>query len=40
MSFIDAHNELSRSYTWTAKADAIIEKVKRARAVLDKAPSR
>lgn len=39
MSFIDAHNESSRSYTWTAKADAIIEKVKRARAVLDKAPS-
>ncbi len=39
LSFIDTHNESSESYTWTAKADVIIEKVKRARAVLDKTPS-
>ncbi len=39
LSFIDKHNESSESYTWTAKADVIIEKVKRAKAVLDKAPT-
>lgn len=39
MSFIDTHNKSAQSYTWTAKADAIIEKVKRARTVLDKLPS-
>lgn len=39
MSFIDQHNESSGSYTWTAKADAIIEKVTRAKAVLDKTPT-
>ena len=39
MSFIDNHNESSESYTWTAKADVIIEKFKRAKAVLDKTPT-
>ena len=39
LSFINQHNESSESYTWTAKADVIIEKVKRAKAVLDKAPT-
>lgn len=39
LSFIDTHNESSESYKWTAKADTIIEKVKRAKAVLDKTPT-
>lgn len=39
LSYIDKHNESSKSYTWTAKADVIIEKVKRAKAVLDKTPT-
>jgi len=39
LSFIDTHNESSQSYAWTAKADVIIERVKRARAVLDKTPT-
>jgi transposase len=34
-AFIDHHNQNSRSYAWTAKADDIIEKVRRARAVLE-----
>ena len=39
MSYIDTHNEFPHSYTWTAKAEEIIEKVKRAKAVLDKTPT-
>jgi transposase len=39
MSFIDQHNESSKSYTWTAKADVIIKKVMRAKDVLDKTPT-
>ena len=33
--YIDAHNKDHRSITWTAKAETIIEKVRRARATLD-----
>jgi transposase len=35
-AFIKDHNEHPRSFVWTAKAEAILEKVRRARAVLDK----
>lgn len=34
--YIAQHNENPRSFQWTAKAEAILEKVRRARAVLDK----
>ena len=34
--YIDEHNEAPKAFKWTAKADAILEKVRRARAVLDK----
>ena len=34
--YIEDHNANPRTYTWTAKADDILEKVRRARAVLDK----
>ena len=34
--YVAKHNENPQSFTWTAKADAILEKVRRARAVLDK----
>jgi hypothetical protein len=30
------HNQNPRSFVWTAKAEAILEKVRRARAVIDK----
>jgi hypothetical protein len=33
--FIDAFNADPTPYKWNAKADEILEKVKRARAVLD-----
>ena len=36
MSYIQNHNKNPRTYTWTAKADDILKKVRRARAVLDK----
>jgi hypothetical protein len=37
---LDLHlNEPARPFVWTAKADDILEKVQRARAVLDKTPS-
>ena len=36
MQFIESHNKSSKPYIWKAKADAIIEKVKRARAKLEK----
>ena len=38
-SFIEAHNQDPKSFTWTAKAETILEKVRRARAVLDKMQS-
>ena len=38
-SFIDEHNRHGKSFTWTAKAETIVDKVRRARAVLDKMPS-
>jgi transposase len=34
--YIENHNANPRTYTWTAKADDILKKVRRARAVLDK----
>ena len=34
--FIVGHNESSKPYIWMAKADAILEKVARARASLNK----
>ena len=34
--YIDEHNEAPKAFKWTAKADTILEKVRRARAVLDK----
>jgi len=34
--YVAKHNENPRSFTWTAKAEVILEKVRRARAVLDK----
>ncbi len=34
--YIDEHNEAPKAFKWTAKADAILEKVRRARAVVDK----
>jgi transposase len=38
-SSIAAHNKDPQTFTWTAKAETIIEKVRRARAVLDKMPT-
>ena len=35
MDYIAGHNANPRSFTWTAKADAILEKVRRARASLE-----
>ena len=34
--YIDEHNEAPQAFKWTAKADAILKKVRRARAALDK----
>jgi len=34
--YLAKHNQDPQSFTWTAKAEAILEKVRRARAVLDK----
>jgi len=39
MAFIKGHNADPQSFTWTAKADDILAKVRRARKVLDKIPS-
>lgn len=39
MDYVDAHNDNPKSFIWTAQAQAIIEKVKRAKAVLDKTPT-
>jgi hypothetical protein len=33
--YIDKHNDNPKPFVWTAKASDILEKVKRARAVLD-----
>ena len=35
-AYIDEHNEVPKSFTWTAKVDDILAKVRRARAVLEK----
>jgi len=39
MAYIQQHNETAAPFVWTAKAERILEKVRRARAVLDKMPS-
>ena len=39
MRYIAAHNDNPHSFVWTAKADDILAKVRRARAVLDKTRS-
>jgi transposase len=38
-AFIQEHNDAPQAFTWTAKADDIMAKVRRARDVLDKAPT-
>ena len=38
MAFIEEHNDAPQSFTWTAKAEDILAKVRRARKVLDKTP--
>jgi transposase len=37
--YIEHHNDTDRGFVWTAKAEQILAKVRRARAVLDKTPS-
>ena len=37
--YMEHHNETGKTFRWTAKADAILAKVRRARAALDKTPS-
>jgi len=39
MGYIAAHNENPKSFVWTAQADDILDKVRRARATLDKTRS-
>lgn len=39
MAFIKEHNDAPQTFTWTAKAEDILAKVRRAREVLDKTPS-
>ena len=39
MAFIKEHNDNPQSFVWTAKAEDILAKVRRAREVLDKTPS-
>ncbi|MCX5654602.1 MAG: hypothetical protein NTY65_08160 [Planctomycetota bacterium] len=39
LDYLAEHNENPQSFRWTAKADAILVKVARARAVLDKIAS-
>lgn len=39
MDYIEHHNHSPQPFVWTAKADEILAKVQRARAVLDKTPS-
>ena len=38
-SYIAAHNENSKPFIWTASVTAILEKIRRARAVLNNVPS-
>jgi hypothetical protein len=38
-AYIDEHNECPRPFVWTAKAEDILEKVRRAKAVLNKIAS-
>jgi hypothetical protein len=38
-AYIDEDNENPKPFVWTAKAEGILEKVRRARAVLDKIAS-
>jgi hypothetical protein len=37
--YIDHHNNMGKGFQWTAKADVILDKVRRARATLYKTPS-
>ncbi len=37
--YIEHHNDTDKGFRWTAKADEILTKVRRARAALDKTPS-
>jgi len=37
--YIEHHNNRTKGFTWTAQAEVILAKVRRARAVLDKMPS-
>ena len=37
--YIEHHNDNAKGFVWTTKAETILEKVRRARAVLDKIPS-
>ena len=39
MAFIKEHNDNPQTFAWTAKADEILAKIRRAREVLDKTPS-
>lgn len=39
LDYVDHHNENPKGFIWTKKADDILAKVARARAVLDKTPS-
>jgi transposase len=39
MRFVERHNDQPKSFVWTAKVDAILAKVRRARAVLDNGAS-
>jgi transposase len=39
MDYIEHHNDTTEGYAWTAKAADILEKVRRAREVLNKTPS-
>jgi transposase len=39
MDYIQQHNQDPRPFVWTAKAETILEKVRRARAVLNNVPS-
>jgi transposase len=38
-AYIDEHNQNPKTFVWTAGADAILAKVRRAKAVLDNVPS-
>ena len=39
LAYVQQHNQNPPSFTWTAKAEAILEKIRRARAILDKRQS-